>query len=89
MRIHSRMSKNYVIKYCNNCTYDIFLSCPYKNGVDCHRLGSFTPHVIHQKEINYLIEVGLYTKEEIDKILTLRYENRKGVWYEIQDIQAH
>ena len=66
MKIYNKKSKKYAMKYCNNCTYEVFTSCPYKNGGDCYRMGAYTSVGISQDEIDELIALGIYTKEEID-----------------------
>lgn len=69
MRKYYKKSKSFTLKYCLNCTYDVFLSCPYKNGGDCRRMGGYTSLGVSQDEIDELIELGIYTKEEVDRHL--------------------
>lgn len=69
MKIYNRKSKQYAMEYCNNCTYEIFTYCPYKNGGDCHRMGRYTSLGVSQDEIDELIALGIYTKEEVDRHL--------------------
>lgn len=69
MKTYNRKSKKYAMKYCNNCTYEIFASCPYKNGGDCYRMGAYIPLRVSQDEIDELVALGIYTKEEMQSYL--------------------
>lgn len=81
MKLYNKKSKKYAMKYCNNCTYEIFVSCPYKNGGDCSRMGVYTSRGISQDEIDELIALGKYTKEEIYSHLEKHYVKTENNMY--------